>query len=265
MHIIKIGGAQNIELDLILQDFAKLDGDKILIHGASHYRNELAEKLGTPIQTLTSASGISFTKNDQEALDIFAMAYPGFMNTKIVQKLQSFGCNAVGLSGVDGQLLQAKRKQAIKVKEGNKVKVLRDELSGKVHTINKDLLDLLIQNGYTPVICLPALSEDNQAINSDNDPIAALLAETFEAEDLIYLSDTKGLYQNFPDEDSLISEIKLNEIDQALEYAQGRMKRKILGAKEALEKGVKRVILADGRVQKPIQHALDGHGTVITI
>lgn len=264
MLIVKIGGAKGVSLDYVLEDFAKFECPKILLHGASDFRNQLAAELGCPVEVLVSESGVEFVKSDEQALDIFLMAYAGYMNGRIVERLQRLGCNAVGLSGLDGQLFRAKRKTAIKVKEGSRIRIERDQLSGKVYEVNRHLLDTLLQAGYVPVLSLPAYSDDGMAINSDNDPLAALLAEVYGAEDLVYLSDVKGLYKAFPDESTLIREVLLSEIDEVMLYAQGRMKRKVMGAKEALEKGVKRVIFGDARVESPIRSALKGMGTVFS-
>ncbi|OGL42445.1 MAG: hypothetical protein A2161_04910 [Candidatus Schekmanbacteria bacterium RBG_13_48_7] len=95
-----------------------------------------------------------------EALDVFLMAYAGLINKKIVALIQKYGVNAVGLSGVDGKLWQAKAKKEIMVKDNGKVKLLKGNLTGSVETINTHLINLLIENNYVPVISPPALSHE---------------------------------------------------------------------------------------------------------
>ncbi|MDP4007934.1 MAG: [LysW]-aminoadipate kinase [Candidatus Peregrinibacteria bacterium] len=275
MLIVKVGGPSQGEIENVLKDFAAYSGPKILLHGASNFRDQLAVDLGKPVKHVTSPTGIESVRTDSDAIDIFMMSYPGFMNSRIVERLQQLGCNAVGLSGLDGRLFRGERKNAIRSKvvdedDREKVVMVRDDLSGRVSEINKELLDLVMSGGYVPVLSLPFLSfgsddELPQACNSDNDSVAALLAKTYEAEVLLYLSNTRGLYTDFPNEDSFISEVRYDQIDEALEsWAKRRMKRKVLGAREAIEYGVKKVVFADMRVDEPIKKALEGEGTIFT-
>jgi acetylglutamate/LysW-gamma-L-alpha-aminoadipate kinase len=90
-----------------------------------------------------------------------------------------------------------------------------------------------------------------------------MVAAALNAEALILLTAVPGLMKNFPDVSSLIRQLPQNQLPAALEAAQGRMKKKVLGAEEALKGGVKKVIIADGRIQNPISNALNGNGTVI--
>ena len=269
MLIVKVGGPSQGELENVLKDFAAFKGEKILLHGASNFRDQLAEDLGRPVKRLTSPTGIESVRSDKDLIDVFLMSYPGYVNGRVVERLQQLGCNAIGLSGVDGQLFRGERKTAIRSVADGKTIIVKDDLSGRVSGINKNLLDMLIGAGYVPVLSLPFLSfgdgktgETPQACNSDNDQVAALLAKVYSADALLFLSNTRGLYANYPDESSFVSEVKYDQIDEALEnFAEHRMKRKVLGAKEALAVGIKKVIFADMRVSEPIQKALRGEGT----
>ena len=97
----------------------------------------------------------------------------------------------------------------------------------------------------------------------DGDRAAARTAAALGAETLLLLSNVPGLLRNFPDEGSLIAEVPAAELEAAMEFAQGRMRIKLLGAKEALDGGVSRVVLGDARHGEPIRQALDGVGTVL--
>ena len=108
-----------------------------------------------------------------------------------------------------------------------------------------------------------AMSEKGEALNVDADRAAAEVAAALDADTLLLLTAVPGLMRDFPDESSLIKEIHITGLDKAIEYAQGRMKKKVLGAQEALNGGVGQVIIADGRVENPISNALTGNGTVI--
>jgi acetylglutamate/LysW-gamma-L-alpha-aminoadipate kinase len=172
--------------------------------------------------------------------------------------------NAVGLSGVDGRLLEGKRKPFVKSKEGEKVKIYRNDFTGRVEKVNTGLLKLLIDNGYLPVITLPAISYDNEPINIDNDRAAGAIASALKADRLIILSNVPGLLADVNDENSLITHIARADIDEYIgKYARDRMKKKLLGAKEALESGVEQVVLGSANCERPIESALNNKGTVI--
>lgn len=267
MLIVKAGGAAGVDLDTVCADLADLaEAGKpwILVHGGSHETNVVAEKLGHPPKFVTSVSGYTSRYTDRTTLEIFEMVYCGKTNKGIVERLQKRGIQALGLSGIDGRLLEGKRKGALRVREGGKTKIIRDDLSGKIDRVNTDLLNLLTGAGYYPVICPPGIAEDGTAINTDGDRAAARIAAALGAETLVILSDVPGLLAKFPDESSLIPHIALADVDDAAErYAEGRMKIKLLGAAEAVRDGVGKVILADSRVENPIRAALDGGGTTI--
>lgn len=122
---------------------------------------------------------------------------------------------------------------------------------------------MLLNAGYLPVIAPVAVSHNGEALNVDADRAAAMVAGALKAETLILLTAVPGLMEKFPDESTLIKHITKDNIPAALEMAQGRMKKKVLGSEEALQAGVGKVIIADGRGEKPISSALAGAGTVI--
>jgi len=267
MLVIKVGGSKGIDREAFCKDSASLvhEGRKIIIvHGASHETNLLCQKLGKEIKFVTSLSGYESRFTDRETLEIFQMAYIGKVNKSLVERLQQLGINAVGLSGMDGRLLEGSRKSSLKVMEGGKKKILRGDYTGRVENVNKKLLHLLLTEGYIPVITPPALSYEKEAINVDGDRAAAVIASAMRAEKLIILSNVPGLLKNPEDESSLIGHIKKEDIPLYMDYAKGRMKRKLLGALEAIENGVGEVIFADGRVENPVKKALEGRGTIIT-
>jgi len=109
----------------------------------------------------------------------------------------------------------------------------------------------------------PAASYEGDAINVDGDRAAAMTAVALGAETLVILSDVPGLLERFPDEASLIRRIPAAELPRFMDVAEDRMKKKVLGAQEALAGGVARVIFGDGRVEQPVRRALAGEGTVI--
>jgi acetylglutamate/LysW-gamma-L-alpha-aminoadipate kinase len=266
MIVVKVGGSEGIDLGAVCQDFASLhnEGQRlVLVHGGSHRTNVVAEMLGHPPQFVTSVSGYTSRRTDRETLRIFEMVYCGEVNKGIVEMLQAEGVNAVGLSGLDGRLLEGTRKAAIKIVENGRRRVLRDDYTGTVDRVNVGLLTLLLDSGYLPVITPPAISSESEAINVDGDRAAAMIAAALHAEALIILSNVPGLLRSFPDERSLIAHIDPKRAEEAMAHAEGRMRIKVLGAMEALEQGVGKVIFADGRIEGPIRAALAGRGTVI--
>jgi acetylglutamate/LysW-gamma-L-alpha-aminoadipate kinase len=267
MIVVKAGGNVGLDMEAVCADVAGLvqGGERVvLVHGGSHETNMISERLGHPPRFVTSVSGYISRYTDRETLEIFAMVTAGRINKLLVEQLQGSGVNAIGLSGLDGRLLEAKRKPALRIVENGKRKVLRGDYSGRIERVNETLLHSLLVGGYVPVIAPLAISHKGEALNVDGDRVAAAISSALKAQTLVILSNVPGLLRDFPDEGSLISYIPAEQAAEALErYAQGRMKKKLLGAIEALDEGVDKVVIADGRISQPLQRALDGKGTVI--
>lgn len=264
--VVKLGGTEGVDFSAICTDAVELlkEGKKLVfVHGGSMEANSLGESLGTPPKMITSPSGYTSRYTDRKTLEIFLMAVNGKVNSLLTEQLQMLGVNAFGLCGLDGKLMQATRKDAIQSVENGKRKIIRDDYTGKIECVNSDLLHMLLNAGYLPVIAPVAVSEKGEALNVDADRAAAMVASALKAETLLLLTAVPGLMKNFPDESTLIRELPQSQLAAASEAAQGRMKKKVLGAEEALMGGVSRVIIADGRIQNPISNALSGNGTVI--
>jgi acetylglutamate/LysW-gamma-L-alpha-aminoadipate kinase len=266
MLVIKIGGSEGIDYDLIADDLAglfKAGRRMVVVHGGSALTNEVAGKLGHPPEFVTSVSGFTSRRTDRRTLEIFEMVYCGQVNKGLVERLQRRGVNAVGLSGMDGRIWEGPRKDAIKIVRKGRRMVLRDDYTGKVEKVNTKVLQLLLDAGCLPVLTPPAVSYEGEAINVDGDRGAAATAAALEAEALIILSNVPGLLSKFPDESTLIRRIPAAEVEKFMSVAEDRMKKKVMGAMEAIDKGVARVVFADGRVKDPVSRALEGEGTVI--
>ncbi|MBI5809066.1 MAG: [LysW]-aminoadipate kinase [Ignavibacteriales bacterium] len=263
MYIIKIGGGKELNLKGIISDLATLQEKFIIVHGANALRDELAQKLNYQKRIVTSISGYDSVFSTEETIDLMMMAYAGLKNKRIVELCQQFGINAVGLSGLDGKVIQGKRNSGIKVRENGKTLLLRD-FSGKPKSINTALLNLLMDNGYTPVLSVPIIDENNFAINSENDDIVALLQNELKAEKNISLIEAPGFLLDKNDPSSLITKISKSELSLMEEKVEGRMKRKILALRKLFEAGDTTVIISDGRTEHPILDALNGKGTTIS-
>lgn len=264
--VIKLGGTEGVDFSAICADAAELlgQGQKLVfVHGGSAEANTLGKALGRPPKFITSPSGYNSRYTNRETLEVFLMAVNGKVNSLLTEQLHGLGINAFGLSGMDGKLIVATRKDAIQSVENGRRKIIRDDYTGKIEQVNAALLDLLLDGGYLPVIAPVAISGKGEALNVDADRAAAMVASALKAETLILLTAVPGLMESFPDESTLIKQLPQARLPSALEMAQGRMKKKVLGAEEALQGGVGKVIIADGRVEKPISTALAGNGTVI--
>ncbi|MCC6427720.1 MAG: [LysW]-aminoadipate kinase [Phycisphaerales bacterium] len=265
MLVIKLGGSAGINLDPFCEDIARLSrtGEKlIIVHGGSDATTRLSEQLGRPPVFITSPSGHTSRRTDRRTLEIFQMACRGVLNQQVVERLQRLGINAVGISGMDGRLWVGQRKAAIRAVENGVTRIIRDDFSGTVDTVNPQIIHTLLSGGFIPVISPPAVSTDGEPMNVDADRAAASTASAVGASALLLLSNVPGLLRQFPDESSLIREIKRTDFQRAEGFAQGRMKKKVLAASEAVLAGVQRAIIGDARAAEPITSALAGQGTV---
>jgi acetylglutamate/LysW-gamma-L-alpha-aminoadipate kinase len=261
--VVKIGGSPGINYEAFVRDLANYK-NFVLVHGGSQELAEIATKLGRPPKFVTAVSGFTSRYTDRETLEIFNMVYAGKMNKMLVERFQQVGVNAVGLTGLDGRLLEGRRKEALKIIEDGKKKILRGDLSGTIERVNTGLLKLLLDHGYTPVLTPPAISFEGVAINVDGDRCAAQIAVALRSERLVILSNVPGLLRDPNDSASLITEVAREEIDAFISrYAQGPMKKKLLAAKEALEGGVREVLLGGARNEAPLTRTLNGAGTRI--
>lgn len=262
MIIVKIGGGKEINFEGIVRDLSTIKERFILVHGANAIRDSIAAKMGYPTKTVTSVSGYTSVLSDENAIDAIMMGYAGIQNKRLVEICQRHGVNAVGLSGIDGRLVQGARNKGIRVRQNEKTIMMRD-FSGKPKTINRELITLLLDHGYVPVICVPIMDENNFAINSENDDIVSVLQETLEAETVIQLIEAPGFMGNINDPTSLVKQISKAELEAREAQVEGRMKRKMLALRKLMENGAGQVIISDGRVEHPVQDALGGKGTLI--
>jgi acetylglutamate/LysW-gamma-L-alpha-aminoadipate kinase len=262
MILVKIGGGESINLEAIIADLAKQESPFIIVHGANVLRDRLAEKLGMEKTVLTSASGYSSVFSDQDAIDVIMMSYAGLRNKRIVELCQRNNINAVGLTGIDGRLVQGERNKGIRVREQGKTLIKRD-FSGKPRSINTGLLRLLLDNAYCPVLTIPIVDENGFAINSENDDIVVQLAAALEIDTVIQLIEAPGFLDNPDDETSLVKRMSLAQLNTREAQVEGRIKRKLLALTRLCADGKTRVIITDGRGEHPIEDALNGKGTHI--
>lgn len=260
--VVKIGGGAGVVMSNIVREIAqcvKTGKRVVLLHGGSDLTNSLSERLGYPMRVITSPSGMTSRYTDAETLRIFAMAV-GQINSELVALLQQQGVNALGLSGVDGRLMVARRKAAIRsVTPEGRVQIIRDDYTGQIEQVNGALVRQMLDAGLTPVIAPLALSYEGERLNVDGDRAAAAVAGALHADEMAIMTNVPGLLSDPRDHASLIRTIPADRLDDYMTYAQGRMRKKLLGAQEALRAGVQRVYIGSASLQA----VLNGAGTTI--
>lgn len=268
MIVVKLGGSAGIDQNLTLDDLARLWPEQpvLFIHGANAALDDFMRSQGKEPTLVTSTKGQVSRFTDQQTMDDMLAIYAGRTNKRIVEGLQARGVNAVGLSAMDGGIAKGRRKDALRIVENGKSRVLRGDYAGSLTAIDPTLPNLLLANGYLPVITPPAISTDGEAINVDGDKLALQIALAVEAKTLIYLSNTAGLLADPSDPDSLITDINVDDadsVDSAMNAAAGRMKKKVEAGVNAVTSGIPTVIFANGCVEDPVTRALNGEGTSI--
>lgn len=265
MLVVKIGGGAAIDLAGIAADLAAIGRPCVLLHGANHLRDELATALGRPPTVVESISGYTSVLTDDDAMDVQMAAYAGIRNKRLVECLRREGVNAIGLTGLDGGIVRGQRNAGIRVRREGRKLLLRDH-SGKPAAVDGGFLLGLVRDGYTPVLTVPIAGDDGSALNTENDDVLALLAPAVGATDVVSLMEAPGLLVDRADPASVIASLAPDDVSDWERRADGRMRRK-LRALDGLLRGMAgrrlRVVLADGRVDRPVSRALQGQGTVV--
>ena len=262
LTVVKIGGSAGVDPGNLCADvagWARQGRSTLLVHGVSGRVNRLSEALGRPPTFLTSPAGFVSRYTDLPTRRIYVRAAKE-ENAQIVSALAQHGVEAVGMDGV-GYALSGLRKQATRAVVAGHTVVIRDDYSGRISDIDEVLLRSILAAGRVPVLPPLVHSKNDGHLNVDGDRVAAAVAAALGARTLIILSDIPGLMRRYPEEDSLVRRVGRDEMEQAFVWAQGRMKRKVLSAREAIEGGVERVGLADARVRQPLRQAMAGGGT----
>ena len=264
--VIKMGGSilkkgASSELISDLKALAK-EHRLVLVHGGGAEVTEIAAKLGKEQKFIVSPQGFRSRYTDKETMEIFTMVMAGKINKQIVSALQSQGIAAVGLSGLDGSLLKAERKKRlIIVDERGRKKVIDGGYTGKINEVNVDLLRFLLEKDYIPIVTPLAISEEFEPLNVDGDRTAAVVAGALKADRLILLTDVEGLILK----GKPVPKITAADVEEALSSIGKGMSTKVHAALEALNQGVKEVLVTSGIGQQPISYALKHEkGTVIT-
>lgn len=261
MIVLKIGGGKSINIENIALDLASQTEVGVVVHGGNYCLDEYGKQLGIEKKLLISPAGLTSRYTDKEVIELMYLTYAGLINKKIVEAMQKSGVNAIGLSGIDGKLIIGRKHPALLTVENGKKKIVKDDLTGSVQDINAGLLKVLMGNGMIPVVTPPVITSEGEVINVDGDKIASKIAAALKAKLLIFLIEAPGVLMDLDDKNSLISSINKADLEQLVEVVSGRMKRKLLECIKLLDLGIEKIIITDGRVEKPISNALKGAGT----
>ena len=256
MITIKIGGSvvDDLHPSTIL-DIKKISEKEglIIVHGGGKEVTKVCEQLGKEPKFVTSPSGIKSRYTDQETVEIFTMVMSGRVNKTIVRMLQKNGINAVGLSGIDGRIIEAERKKKLLiVNEKGRKQAIEGGYTGKISNVNDSLIKSLLDQGFTPVISPIALSEESEFLNVDGDRAAAYIAGKVHSEKVLFITNVDGLVMD----DKLVENLTLAEAKEIRPKIGPGMEKKILAATEALDMGVKEALIANGQRENPISSAI---------
>lgn len=252
--VVKYGGHAMVDDELkasVMQDIAlmKFVGiNVVIVHGGGPEITGFLKKLG---KESSFVSGLRVT--DEETVEIAEMVLAGKINSEIVMLLNNRGLRAVGLSGKDANLIQAAKKLATVYENGEKTKV-DIGFVGKIKTVDIQIVNDLIERGYVPVIAPIGVGDDGKSFNINADYVAADIAGALNAEKLLLLTDTEGVYKNFADKSSFISTLKVDEARELIKSGiiSGGMIPKVEACLRALDKGTNKAYIIDGRLPHSI-------------
>ena len=239
--VVKYGGSAMIDEELkkqVIQDVTllKLVGFKpIIVHGGGKEISRWVEKTGMEPEFING-----LRKTDEATMEIAEMVL-NKVNKSLVQNVQSLGVNAVGVSGKDGGLLKVKKK----LSDGQDIGFV-----GEITEVNPKIIMDLLENDFLPIVCPIGMDENFVTYNINADDAACAIAKAVNAEKLAFLTDIEGVYKDKDDPDSLISELTVEEAKDLIGdgYIGGGMLPKLNNCIEAIEQGVSRVHILDGRI-----------------
>ena len=239
--VVKYGGSVMIDEELkrqVIQDVTllKLVGFKpIIVHGGGKEISRWVEKTGMEPEFING-----LRKTDAPTMEIAEMVL-NKVNKSLVQMVEQLGVNAIGISGKDGGLLKVKKKYS----NGQDIGFV-----GEITQVNPKILMDMLEKDFLPIVCPIGLDDEFHTYNINADDAACAIAQAVQAEKLAFLTDIEGVYKDPNDKSTLISELTLSEAQGLIEdgYIGGGMLPKLNNCMEAIEKGVSRVHILDGRI-----------------
>ena len=239
--VVKYGGSAMVDEELkkrVIEDVTllKLVGFKpIIVHGGGKEISSMVKRLGMEPKFI---NGLRVT--DEETMDVAEMVL-GKVNKSLVQLVESLGVRAIGISGKDGGLLKVEKKYS----DGEDIGYV-----GEITDVNADILHDLLEKDFLPIICPIGLDKDYQTYNINADDAACAIAKAMKAEKLAFLTDIEGVYKDPKDPSTLMSRIFVSEAEKLMEegYIGGGMLPKLHNCIDAVEDGVSKVHILDGRI-----------------
>lgn len=256
--VVKYGGnaMQSIGLEeAVIKDIILMNcvGIKVvLVHGGGPDIEKMLKKIGKNSEFI---NGLRYT--DEETMEIVQMVLAGKVNKELVSLINKNGGKAIGLCGIDGAMIKASKKEA-EVDYG---------YVGEIDNINIEVIENALEKNYISVISTVAYGDDGKAYNINADIAASKIASSLKAEKLIILTDVQGILKDIEDEDTLISNITVNGLNDLIKenIIKGGMIPKIDCCKSALMNGVARAHIIDGRIPHTILLELFSHNGVGTM
>ena len=247
--VVKYGGNAMLNDELknaVLEDIVFLQHAgmrPVVVHGGGPEITQMLKQAGKKSEFI---AGLRVT--DAETVSIAETALVGKVNTDLVTRLNKIGGKAVGLNGKDAKLIQA-RKHLADVYENGEVNLIDIGFVGKVEKINTELVDLLMDNGYIPVIAPIGIGEKGETYNINADSAAGEIAGALKAEKMLMLTDVKGIYSDYKDESTFISTLTFDKAQELIIRGciDGGMIPKVRACITALGAGCKKAHIIDGR------------------
>ncbi|MEM2122316.1 MAG: [LysW]-aminoadipate/[LysW]-glutamate kinase [Candidatus Bathyarchaeia archaeon] len=265
--IVKLGGSifEKAVSKPFIEDVKALHnhGHKlVLIHGGGRIVSEVSERMGKEPRFVFSPKGFRSRYTDEEDIQIYSMVMAGRVNKTLVSAFLSGGLPAVGLSGLDGATVKARRKRELLiVDENGRRRIIDGDYSGKIEGVDPSLINLLLREGYLPIISAIAIGENYEHLNVDGDRLAAHVAGALKADILILFTDVDGVVLD----GKVVGKLTYMEAEELLPRIGHGMTTKIYAALEALDMGVKEVKISSGLRERPLTEAFTGEsGTLIT-
>ena len=252
--VVKYGGNAMLNDQIknkVLQDvvFLQCAGMRpVVVHGGGPEITAMLMQAGKKSEFV---SGLRVT--DAESVGIAEMALVGKINTDLVARLNTLGGRAVGLNGKDANLVQAKKHLA-DVYENGEVNLVDIGYVGNVEHVNTDLIEVLLANGFIPVIAPTGVGSSGETYNINADSVAGEIAGALKAEKLLVLTDVRGIYSDYRDENSFISTLTFEKAQELIIRGKidGGMIPKVRACITALSGGAKKTHIIDGRVEHTI-------------
>jgi acetylglutamate/LysW-gamma-L-alpha-aminoadipate kinase len=262
--VVKVGGrvlASN--LDSVVGDVVDLwrGGLRVvLVHGGGDVVTEYSRRMGVEPRFVVSPEGVRSRYTSLEELEVYVMVMAGRLNKWIVSKIVGLGGRAVGVTGADGPTLVAeRRKRIIVVDERGRRRVVEGGYTGRIVRVETGLLNRLLEENYVVVVAPVAVDSDGTLLNVDGDQAALKIAAAIKADKVILLTDVEGLVVD----GGIVRELTAQEAKSILPKIGPGMNRKMIEAVEAVEGGVREILIANGLLENPVKKALENPGTRI--